>query len=652
MSQMLAQVNHHRRFILLAGLLFLFFFQLLSDFVAGIYAFGLLGTGIPNEIVSVLFLFSPLLLLLFKHRVPSNWLGVFAGLGLICRVIEVMLDTRGQMLVSGLGVALFLLFFSGLYSRVSSNPRRFGFDLIAGLILSVLLSVLFRTLNAGLDLTTYGMFRLIGWLLVLLAAYLLWGLRQEDNPEPEKTERASTGRLIGLAIGITSVWLLLYFAFNSPIVIARWTGLRHIPVVGVMLLAWIGYLWWWLRYGGPTRVALFVWAGVFTLALLFTILPHQVAFPDSPNGYPLLEPEETWWQVFPVYLMLVLSPVLLASFAAFTREMFAVQPTARQLGAAFSIASLYILLAIFGQVFTTVYDYIPVVGPFFRDKFWLVFLTLGLGVTLPLLLVRDKEKDERIPDLLLQWSLVIIAAGALISLLILTPSPSPPAETASTLRVLTYNVQQGYNADGQLNFGGQLAYINSVAPDIVGIQETDTNRIANGNADLVDYFARELNMYSYYGPKVVPGTFGIALLSRYPIEEARTYFLYSEGEQVAVIEAKITVGGKTFTVYVNHLGNGGPLVQAEQFLQLVEGQQNVIAMGDYNFRPYEEQYSRAVAVLEDVFEVTIQTEVPEDFDFEERIDHVFVSPGMQINLTQYLTEPESDHPALFVEVGW
>ena len=102
MSQsMLSPQNRQRRFILLAGLLFLFFFQLLSDFVAGIYAFGLLGTGIPNEIISVLFLFSPLLLFFFKDRIKRGWLIGFAGLGLVCRFVEVMLDTRGQMLVSG-----------------------------------------------------------------------------------------------------------------------------------------------------------------------------------------------------------------------------------------------------------------------------------------------------------------------------------------------------------------------------------------------------------------------------------------------------------------------------------------------------------------------------------------------------------------------
>ncbi|GAJ01167.1 unnamed protein product, partial [marine sediment metagenome] len=37
--------------ILLSSILFTFFLQLLSDFIASIYAFGLLGTSIPVEIL-------------------------------------------------------------------------------------------------------------------------------------------------------------------------------------------------------------------------------------------------------------------------------------------------------------------------------------------------------------------------------------------------------------------------------------------------------------------------------------------------------------------------------------------------------------------------------------------------------------------------
>ena len=47
--------------IALYGLLSLFFLQLLSEFIEAVYAFGLLNTNIPPELVAVLLLFSPLL---------------------------------------------------------------------------------------------------------------------------------------------------------------------------------------------------------------------------------------------------------------------------------------------------------------------------------------------------------------------------------------------------------------------------------------------------------------------------------------------------------------------------------------------------------------------------------------------------------------
>ncbi|MGB4802160.1 MAG: hypothetical protein WBV59_05870, partial [Anaerolineae bacterium] len=82
---------------------FLFFFQLLADFVEAIYAFGLLGTNIPPEIVAVLLFFSPLLLLLWRRGRPRHLLFILAALVLLSRVLEPFLDTRGRMFVAGLG---------------------------------------------------------------------------------------------------------------------------------------------------------------------------------------------------------------------------------------------------------------------------------------------------------------------------------------------------------------------------------------------------------------------------------------------------------------------------------------------------------------------------------------------------------------------
>ena len=78
------------------GIVCFFFFQLLTDFVAAVYAFGLLGTDIPPEIATVLVLFAPILLLLMR-RTPRQ--SMLLGLILVTGIVEVLLDTRGRMLV-------------------------------------------------------------------------------------------------------------------------------------------------------------------------------------------------------------------------------------------------------------------------------------------------------------------------------------------------------------------------------------------------------------------------------------------------------------------------------------------------------------------------------------------------------------------------
>ena len=93
------------------AVLFLFFFELLTDFVEAIYAFGLMGTAIPPQIGAVLLLFSPLLLLLCRHGMHRR---VLVGAGLLmvaARVVEVILPTQGRLFVAGAGVAAFMFFF-------------------------------------------------------------------------------------------------------------------------------------------------------------------------------------------------------------------------------------------------------------------------------------------------------------------------------------------------------------------------------------------------------------------------------------------------------------------------------------------------------------------------------------------------------------
>ena len=65
----------------------------------------------------------------------------------------------------------------------------------------------------------------------------------------------------------------------------------------------------------------------------------------------------------------------------------------------------------------------------------------------------------------------------------------------------------------------QLALIRQVSPDILALQESDSTRISLNNNDYARYYAGKLGYYSYYGPKTLTGTYGTALLSKYPAPE-------------------------------------------------------------------------------------------------------------------------------------
>jgi endonuclease/exonuclease/phosphatase family metal-dependent hydrolase len=129
--------------------------------------------------------------------------------------------------------------------------------------------------------------------------------------------------------------------------------------------------------------------------------------------------------------------------------------------------------------------------------------------------------------------------------------------------------------------------------------------------------------------------------------------MYSLGEQTAMIAAQISVGEQRFNVFVTHLGNGGPLVQQAEILARVQGQSNVILMGDFNFRPDSEQYRLTTVDLEDAWVVqAASAENRPDFDPQRRIDHIFVSPDAHVAEARYLISRNSDHPALWADISW
>jgi endonuclease/exonuclease/phosphatase family metal-dependent hydrolase len=658
------------------AILFFLFFQSIADFIAAIYAIALLRMSLTVEVATALFLFSPVILLLFRR--PPSW-RIQVALGatsLLCWILSLFLNTRGKIFASGLGTACFLVFLPSFIANLSgkTGSQLIGLSLGAGSIFSIGVRLAHKGVNLSMahqlkqgdTAIVYWITILIGFGIYSLAKLVPSYRKSQPASHVDRSDASPTHplKMIALSLGITASLVLMYFAFANPDVIVRWTGASDALIQGVLLLGFgafmVGMAWGPALLDRIPRGILLAWNVLFVFCLTLTLLAHQVLFPSTPGGYPI-EATTPPWHMIPLVLMLLLAPVILVDFSLYCREIVAMKPSIRLFGGSFAIGSLFMLVMIFAQVFTTVYDYIPVVGPFFRDRYWLVFLVDGVMMGLPGLLLGKKAIDHT-KEPADRWFVFYVALFILhiTSRIVIDDHYYTQLRTilsntndlrAHDLRVLTFNIQQGYSQGGQINIEGQFDLIRSEIPDVVGIQECDTTRVSIGNADVVRYFAKNLNMYAYYGPSTVAGTFGIALISRYPIHNPHTYYLYSLGEQTAIIEAQITISEKTYNVFVTHLGNGGPLIQQEQVLQLVQGKENVLLMGDFNFSPNTYQYRLTTDTLTDAWlQRQIQNGNLSDSYQNDRIDFLFVSPGMEIASSEYIETTASDHPMLITEI--
>ncbi|NHJ21414.1 MAG: hypothetical protein EAX91_10745 [Candidatus Lokiarchaeota archaeon] len=673
--------------IVLFGILFFFFFEQITKFIESIYLLNLIITGINENIAAVLFLLSPIVLLFFKKGLSKKAMVVLAEITIVCRVLQPFFGTQIKMILTGIGLGTFLLFLAVyLQKRSHKSSEEGGLSLGISLGFGLALSILFRTLNYSVDLTlTFG-FQWIGWILAIIAAILTINLLRPPKTEADTEKTSDKGKygskwkILALCMGLFSILILCYFAFSSPVVIARWTEGDYLAIITIVILAITGFII--VAAVKPNLITkipskgILLWNIIFVTLLVLTIGLNQIPFVFI-TSYPILAPETTILHHIVLYIMLVLSPIVLFDFVILLRELFRSRPSTRKMGAGFFASSLFSVLIIFSAVFTTVWDYIPLVGPLFRDMIWLVYLVIGAFIVWPLLLVKREafifNKISRINTGKIFKTIgviVIIALGTIISCGVLGIPHIRPTANDDTLSILSYNIQQGADEPGNLNFEGQRAVIDILNPDIVGLVESDTDRIANGNNDIVRYISESLGYYSYFGPKTVTGTFGIALLSKYPILNPRTFYMESVGEQTAAIWAQIIVGTNTFNIFVTHLGNyrnttlgdRTQIVQQENLLTVTAGRSNVILMGDFNFEPNTEQYNITVAQLYDCWELVynsnpayavVDPNLPGDRIIpDERIDHIFVSSQLNASVTfiHYTGDYQSDHPAVYTTI--
>lgn len=652
-----------RTSILIAfSIIILFFIQLAGTLVESIYILDLMNTKLDEKALGVLFFFAPALLFPLFKREPRRIAGILTGLLIVTRGLVPYLNTSNRLLASGLGTTTALaLFFLLLYTKRGEEELSiFG---AAGSGFAITLSVFLRVWGTGLDLSLIPAGGWIGWILGLLLGMGVIGLELE----PSAAIRGKGGRATSAAAGLVLILTLFWFSFSAPSAIARWTEGNYTLIATAISLLSGGWVWislqrpqWVAKIGSG---ALVLGNVLFTASLTGTLLAQRVPFPPAPDSAPVTVASPSLLSQILLIVMLVTFPILFVDLRLFLKRIQVAAPAPGELARGFLLGVFIMVLMVFINIFSNVWGYVPPVSPFFRGTFWLAYFILAGIVTLLAWAVRGETNTaSSIETPQPHWEWGTLLALLFIGTVVLTlpiGRVQAEAEGRSSLTVMTFNTQQSNDESGERSFEQQLELMRQIDPDVIALQESDSARISINNNDYVRYFANRLGYYSYYGPTPVTGTYGTAILSRFPLMNTRTVFTYSDTDEIGTAEAEIEVGGRRFTIYNVHPAGSeaAMLAFATSLLERTQDDSNVIALGDYNLRDYEAAYQLIDRELRNAWTTVYPSEISPagvDMSGENRIDHIFISLELDIRNPVYLLPPASatDHPVHWVEITW
>jgi endonuclease/exonuclease/phosphatase family metal-dependent hydrolase len=198
-----------------------------------------------------------------------------------------------------------------------------------------------------------------------------------------------------------------------------------------------------------------------------------------------------------------------------------------------------------------------------------------------------------------------IAIAVVITLIGLTRTTSPPrTHPDSQLRILTYNIHQGYDAVGVPGMQRIADEIVRADADVVALEETGRGWTFVGGADLIAYLQYRFPGYTVHFVPTMGQLWGVALMSRMRISSpSGSTFVSAPGSfRYGYASAMVHWGEDSVRVVGVHLtagleGNGADarVDQANQLLHAVANDEDVIVAGDFNAEPSHPPIHRIIA---------------------------------------------------------
>ena len=607
--------------VLLNGLVFYLRDSLgAPTYSAGIYAFLLFLAA---------FLAAPLARFVSPRRALAAIVGALAGVRLAEQFVG---EPAADLALATVGTALFLLSIPFLLGRASGSRLKAGETYVLGLLLGIAADTAIKGASATMDLS-WQTGPLADVVVVATVAALAWLVRRAATAGDRRDDarRPFTASLPLLALGpLLFLELLIFQNVGQQTVLLDWAQPRVLAwvclantlgiVAGVALIGWrrsarlapaalAGLLLALAvsgeRSGAAAAAAMLV--GQVALALLATQV--GMAWEQSRAGAGL-------GTVAVGLSMLLFVGLMFAYYAGYVLPVPVGQSALLMAGAAFvGAAGVYAARLLAGVRKEARWEWTPA-----RAAAALLILPLGYS---------------------LAWD-------------------EPEAATGDGLpvRVMAYNIHQGFDTSGRLDVEAIARVIEGEAADVIALQEVSRGWATAGAFDMLPWLSRRLDMPYAWGP-ATDSVWGNAVLSRYPIVHAETHPMPNNDRlrldrafTVAVVDVG---GGDRLTVIATHLhhlrdegAERAPQVRA--MLDYWNGADRTVLLGDLNALPDEpEMELLRQAGLVDAFEsagaappgYTAPSDAP-----QRRIDYIWVSDDLSAGDFVTRQSLASDHFAV------
>ena len=230
----------------------------------------------------------------------------------------------------------------------------------------------------------------------------------------------------------------------------------------------------------------------------------------------------------------------------------------------------------------------------------------------------------------------------ILSLVLVASSCTMINSSPDAIRLLTYNIHAGKDAQLVDNLDRIVAIIDSTDADVVLLQEVDRRTQRSGGSDHLAELRARTGMHGVFGRSInfQGGEYGIAVLSRWPMESLAAVSLTvdpaqarSDYEPRSALHVLVRTPGGPLHVVNTHLdaSGAGSFRRQELIAALAHMKQNVPAGaalvfgGDLNARPATNEIAAVGFSLADAFD-TCGVGAGETFPAhapDRRIDYIF-----------------------------